>query len=140
MEINLVSVAQTPVTVTCSLANKHFFFFQVVVMVTYVLLMELLEKVVWSSVITTTGGLCVMTPGTMMMLALFAGSWDSLLTKQELTVKLRLVRALVLSCWMMSTVLELRADWLTVLLDLLAPTTVDTTKMLESVAYMYQVH
>ena len=108
-------------------------------MVTYVLLMELrLKKVVWSSVITTTGGLCVMTPGIAPMLALFAGSWDSLLKEQELSAMPGLVRALALSCCMMSTVLELRADWLTVPTMVLITTTVDTMKMLESVAY--QVH
>ena len=109
-------------------------------MVTYVLLMELLEKVVWSFVITTTGGLCAIIHGMMMTLVLFVGSWDSFLTEQELSVELRLVRALVLSCWMMLGVMELRADWLTVLLILLVSTTVDTMKMLESGVFMHQVH
>ena len=93
-----------------------------------------LKKVVWSSVITTTGGLCVMTPGMRTMLALFAGSWDSLLIEQDLSVKPGLVRALALSGWMRLGVLELRADWLTVLPMLLVPTTVHIVKMLESVA------
>ena len=81
----------------------------------------------------TSGGLCVMTAGILSMLALFAGSWDSLLKEQELSVELSLVRALVLSCWMRSDVLELRADWLTVLLIVF--TTVCMMKMLESGAH-----
>ena len=45
---------------------------------------------------------------------------------------LYLVRVLVLSGWMMSTVSEVRADWLTVPIVVLVSTTVDTLKMLES--------
>ena len=42
-----------------------------------------------------------------------------------------LVRELGLSGWIMLTVLELKADWLTVLLTLLEVTTVDTPRMQE---------
>ena len=112
-------------------------------MVMFVLLMEiLLKKVVWSSVITTPGGLCVMTPGVVQMLALCAGSWDSQPQERQLSLMLHLVRALVLSCWMMSTVSELRTDWLTVLPMLLVTITVYMVKMLESGACQvcYKLH
>ena len=109
------------------------FLLQVVVMVIFVLWVELLLwKVVWSSAMTTPGALCVMTPGMMTMLALFAGSWDSQPQERQLSVMPSLARALVISCWMRLAVSELRADWLTVLLMLLVTTTVDTMKMLES--------
>ena len=112
------------------------FLFQDVAMVTYVLWVELfLWKVVWSSAMTTTGGLCVMTPGMMTMLALFAGSWNSHLKEQRLSLEPGLVLALTLSGWMRLAVSELRADWLTVLLDLLVAITVDIVKMLESGAH-----
>ena len=108
-------------------------FFQVVVMVISVWWVEtLLKKVVWRSVTTTTGELCVITPGVFQMPLLFAGSWDSLLKEQELSVKPGLVRALVIFCWMRSGVLELREDLLTVLLAVLVSMTAHIQKMLES--------
>ena len=86
---------------------------------------------VWRSATTMSGAQCVMTSGVHLMLKWPADSWDYPPLEPLPSLLELFLMVLVRSGWTTSSVVEPRADSLTVLLIHWDPTTVLTVKMLE---------